>query len=188
MDRKSQRVAVPAERSRGGRPVILVLGCQPVVTAQGRLTGALGRRLAAARAALEASERRLGVAGWLLVSGGRTWRGVVEADTMRDELVRSGVPASSVVRERCSLTTGDNARLSAELLRRFELAGCGPVALVTCEWHMARAAALFEREGVQVDRVPVPSPRTTALSRIFRAGREWVSGLRVSRQMGGACA
>jgi uncharacterized SAM-binding protein YcdF (DUF218 family) len=108
----------------------------------------------------------------VIVSGGRTWGGVVEADAMRDELVRGGVPAATVVRERCSLTTRDNARLTARLLGRF---GADGLTLVTCEWHMPRASALFRREGLVVAARPVPSPSAPPLARCYRAGHEWVS-------------
>ena len=91
---------------------------------------------------------------------------------MREELLRAGVPSSQVVRERCSLTTRDNARLTASILRRFEP---GVVTLVTCEWHMRRAAALFRREGLVVDLLAVPSPPAAPLARCYRAGHEWVS-------------
>lgn len=106
------------------------------------------------------------------MSGGRTWSGVVEADVMRDELVRGGVPAGRVVRERCSLTTRDNARLTASILRRLTV---GSVTLVTCEWHMPRASALFRKEGLAVAVLPVPSPVAGPLARYYRTGHEWVS-------------
>ncbi len=170
MHRKSLRVAVPGERFF----VVLVLGCQPTWTADGRLTGALGRRVSRAREAFAGLDN-----GLFIVSGGRLWGGVVEADAMRDELVRRGVDASSVLRERCSLTTRDNARLSAQVLRRFPDPVPG-VTLVTCEWHMPRAAALFRREGLSVAPVPAPSPPVFPVKRWVRAGREWVSGLRVA--------
>jgi uncharacterized SAM-binding protein YcdF (DUF218 family) len=97
---------------------------------------------------------------------------VVEADAMRDDLVRAGVPAASVVRERCSLTTDDNARFVVALLRRLEVAR---ITLVTCDWHMPRAAALFRQQGVSVEVIPVASPAVGPLTRWYRAGHEWVS-------------
>ena len=97
---------------------------------------------------------------------------------MMDDLVRSGVPAAAVVRERCSLTTRDNARLSAQLLRRR--GPLGRVTLVTCEWHMARAAALFRREGLDVQPMPAAAPPVRAARRWFRAGAEWLSAIPVS--------
>lgn len=143
-----------------------MLGCQPVWGDDGHLRGALGRRVGAARERIGDGEARV------IVSGGRTWGGMVEADAMRDELLRRGLPAASVTRERCSLTTRDNARLTALLLRRFEV---DRLILVTCEWHVPRAAALFRREGLGVDVVPVAAPAIAPARRWVRAGREWVS-------------
>lgn len=107
-----------------------------------------------------------------MVTGGRTWDGVVEADAMADDLVRRGVPEQAIVRERCSLTTPDNARLSGRLLRRL---GVHHLTLVTCAWHMARAAELFRQEGLEVDPLPARAPDVTPLVRWYRAGHEWVS-------------
>ena len=186
MDRKSVPVTCSGEpqrcvTGRRGGGVVVVLGCQPRWSGDGRLTGALGRRVAAARAAYEVSASQGAPFGRLVVSGGRTWDGVVEADAMRDELVRRGVPASSVLRERCSLSPRDNAWHSAQLLGRLCPAGRQPFTLVTCDWHMRRASALFQREGLSVEPLPVPGPDAPPLARWVRTGREWVSGLRVPR-------
>jgi uncharacterized SAM-binding protein YcdF (DUF218 family) len=145
---------------------LVVLGCRPVWAGDGRLQGALRRRVEAAREGLGGRQ------GWFVVSGGRTWHGVVEADAMADDLVRGGVPRGDIVRERCSMTTHDNARFSAELLRRL---GVGRVTLVTCEWHMTRAARLFRREGLEVEPLPAKGPRVTSWVRWYRSGHEWVS-------------
>jgi uncharacterized SAM-binding protein YcdF (DUF218 family) len=91
---------------------------------------------------------------------------------MAEELVSSGVPPKSIVRERCSLTTPDNARLSGRLLRRL---GATRLTLVTCAWHMARAAELFRQEGLEVDLLPAGAPDGPPLVRWYRAGHEWVS-------------
>jgi uncharacterized SAM-binding protein YcdF (DUF218 family) len=145
---------------------IVVLGCRPLWTGDGRLCGALGRRVGAASSAAS------GGSGFIVVSGGRSWDGVLEADAMRDELVAAGVAPCRIVRERCSLTTEDNARLTAALLERF---GVTRVTLATCEWHMPRARALFERQGVLVDPLFVPSPEVRQWERVLRGAREWAS-------------
>lgn len=51
-----------------------------------------------------------------------------------------------------SLTTAENARFSAELLRA---AGHDKVLLVTHAWHLPRATACFARQGI--DTVPAPT-------------------------------
>jgi uncharacterized SAM-binding protein YcdF (DUF218 family) len=155
--------------------VTLVIGCRPLWSPNGRLDGALGRRVQAARGVYEDNQARFGVGGWVVACGGRAWRGVLEADAMKDELVRSGVPGADVLRERCSMTTRENAWFAADIVRRLAPSGSRPVTLVTCEWHMPRAKALFEAERFQVVAVSPKAPDPTPLVRLYRCGREWVS-------------
>ena len=107
----------------------------------------------------------------IIVSGGRAWEGVVEADGLRDALVSHGVPQACIVRERCSLSTSDNARFTAMLLRRR---GLSRVQIVTCAYHLPRAGALFRAHGLTVTCVPSDDGGASAASRIWRWGRERV--------------
>ena len=135
----------------------------------GRLGGALGRRVEAARVVYaNAADARL-----VIVSGGSTWNGVVEADAMADELVRGGVPRDAIVRDRLSLTTRDNARYSAIALKRR---GHEAALLITCAWHLPRATHAFEREGIRVVGHPVPGPEVTLTKRLWRSWRERIVG------------
>ncbi len=136
-------------------------------TAGGELAGALGRRV---RAAAEAFRREDGAV--LVATGGRVWDDVVEADAMRDALVRLGVPAERIVRERCSHTTYGNARFTSALLCRL---GVDRAVLVTCDWHTPRATTLFRRFGVGIEAAPARSPRAGILTRVWRWGRERVA-------------
>ena len=147
---------------------IVVLGCTPVFSG-GRLAGALGRRTAAGALAFA----RAGDAPLIVVSGGRVWGGLVEAEGMRADLVLRGVPAAKIVCERCSLSTRDNARFTATALRRR---GMSRVSLVTCAWHLPRAVALFRAQGLEVTGVPVDAENVRGpLVRIYRWGRERVA-------------
>jgi uncharacterized SAM-binding protein YcdF (DUF218 family) len=120
----------------------VVLGCKVSLDGEGRLAGALAWRVAAAAGAYA----RRGDADVVVVaSGGRRWAGIVEADAMARELARLGVPEGAIVRERCSLSTRDNARFAAAALERR---GIARATVVTCAWHLARAVTLFTREGV----------------------------------------
>ncbi len=71
---------------------------------------------------------------------------------MARELVLRGVPEQAIVRERCSFSTRENARFTAEILRRR---GTDKAAVVTCGWHMARAVVLFSRAGIAAEPVAV---------------------------------
>jgi uncharacterized SAM-binding protein YcdF (DUF218 family) len=126
---------------------IVVLGCAVRLDPKGRLCqGALARRLDAA--ALEHGRR--GADTIVVASGGRHWGGRVEADVMGAELALRGVPAGAIVRERCSLTTRDNARFATETLARR---GIFAATIVSCEWHLPRALALFRRAGLRAEGV-----------------------------------
>jgi uncharacterized SAM-binding protein YcdF (DUF218 family) len=96
----------------------------------------------------------------LLVSGGSPRRGLAPlAQTMKEVLEDELGLAVRWVEPR-SETTRDNARLSAEMLRRD---GVERVYLVTHAWHVPRARSELERQGLAV--VPAPTG--------FRAAPTW---------------
>ncbi len=175
---------------------VVVLGCQIRVRprAQGvELVGAAGRRARAAAAASRGftgsgeATRSVTPEGvsvqsetvMVVASGGRTWDGRVEADALADELVRLGVSSDTIVRERASRNTRENARRTAELLRHRSVRH---VVLVTCVWHMPRAAALFRREGLEVEPFSASSGDATLSERAYRVVREVVAA-RLDRAM-----
>ncbi|HXN30415.1 MAG TPA: YdcF family protein [Polyangiaceae bacterium] len=147
---------------------IVVLGCPVRLDASGRLCqrSALARRLDAAALAYA---QRGGERTIVVASGGHHWGGLVEADVMARELARRNVPARAIVRERCSLTTRDNARFAAETLTRR---GINAAAVVSCEWHLPRALALFRRAGVRADGVVAREYGTPWPKRFWRRGLE----------------
>lgn len=143
---------------------IVVLGCR--VHAGGSPRGALARRIERAAAAYHE-----GHAPRVLASGGRVWGDAVEADVMAQGLEASGVPASRIVRERCSMSTRDNARFVTRLLAR---AGWGRIAVVTCPWHLERALLLFRREGIEADGLGAQPGEAGAWRTIYWKARERV--------------
>jgi uncharacterized SAM-binding protein YcdF (DUF218 family) len=154
-----------------GPLAIVVLGCRVLLGADGRLGGVLAARVEAASRLYAAREARVDV---VIASGGRRWGGVVEADAMARELELRGVPPSRVARERCSLTTGDNARFVADALARR---GAGRAILVTCDWHMPRALALFGRAGIDAHPYDVVADANPSRRRrLWRWGREAILG------------
>jgi hypothetical protein len=156
--------------------------------APGELAGALGRRVARAARLFADEAARFGagpgVGPLVVASGGRAWRNAhadargpegpleVEADAMRRALVRLGVPKEVVVTERASRNTRDNARFSAMLLRRR---GVSRVCVVTCSWHLPRALALFEAEGLAARGVGAPDVGTSWSRVLYRSLRERVA-------------
>ncbi len=158
--------------------VIVVLGCR--IGFDGEPGPAAGRRVErAAQAFFELGPRAI------IASGGRRWEarssvkggppnGVAEADAFAAALVRCGVDRDAVIRELCSLSTIENAWYSAELLRQ---GGFERPAVVTCDWHMPRAIACFERVGVRVLSLPAstePLSLVKTTARRLRERAHWI--------------
>jgi cyclophilin family peptidyl-prolyl cis-trans isomerase/uncharacterized SAM-binding protein YcdF (DUF218 family) len=151
---------------------VVVLGCRIASDAGASLGGAAGRRARAAAAAARARGAAVVVA-----AGGRAWAcpgGArrVEADALAEELVRAGVDRGAVVRERRSRNTRENARFAARMLADR---GVTRAVLVTCAWHMPRAAALFRAEGLEVEVWAADAGRSGPVARVYRALRESVA-------------
>jgi len=164
-------------------PAIVVLGCavpqvcrlgrepKPQVCRLGRepklAPGALAQRIEAAAAFYARAANR---APLVIASGGRRWGGLVEADVMARELARLGVPDNAILRERCSLSTSDNARFAAAILERR---GIRAAAIVTCAWHLPRALLHFRSAGVEVTPVAAADGgRVDWSRRLWRWSRE----------------
>lgn len=83
----------------------------------------------------------------LLLSGGRVYTPIPEAQAMAELARGLGVPDSALVLETDSRDTGEQARLVAGMV------GDERVVLVTSAAHMPRSIALFRRQGIY----PVPA-------------------------------
>jgi uncharacterized SAM-binding protein YcdF (DUF218 family) len=140
---------------------LVLLGCRVAVE---RLPGPAARRVARTAVAF-----REGWSARVVVSGGRKWEGLVEADALAAELEKEGVPRNALLLERASRTTLENARLTARLLAEL---GARRIGLVSCDWHLARALWCFRRAGVAAEPVPAPSPSVPALRRRLRRAKE----------------
>jgi uncharacterized SAM-binding protein YcdF (DUF218 family) len=135
--------------------------------ASGRVVqGALAARIEAAAAYAQGSWP----ATIVVASGGRRWGNHVEADVMARELTLRGVPEPLIVRERCSLSTRENARFTAAALGRR---GIRSAAIVTSDWHLPRAVLLFRLAGMSAIGLPArPEPGVPLPTRVWRRGRE----------------
>jgi uncharacterized SAM-binding protein YcdF (DUF218 family) len=112
--------------------------------------------------------------GLIVVSGGRRWGRTVEAVAMADALVARGVARDRIVLELLSLSTVENARFSAELLRA---AAVRRAAIVTCDWHVQRALRSFEAFGIDAVAWPATSPAVERWARLRRDALERCSEL-----------
>ena len=73
---------------------------------------------------------------------------VKEADLLRDQMIRIGVPADRVISENQSRNTYENARNTAEILRKSDFKP--PYLLVTSAFHMRRSLLCFQKQGIDV--------------------------------------
>ena len=144
---------------------LVLLGCR--IGRNGALPGAAHRR--AARAARAWHE---GCAPLIVVSGGRRWGGVAEADALREHLLADGVPDQAMLLERRSRSTRENARYSADLLQARSATRIG---VVSCDWHLPRAVSVFRSHGLDAVGLPAVSPPVGRLQHWYRSGRERVS-------------
>jgi uncharacterized SAM-binding protein YcdF (DUF218 family) len=140
---------------------LVVLGCR---VSDRPLSGAALRRVERAARAYDE-----GLAPSIVVSGGRRWNGVVEADAFAEALALRGVPREALALERESKTTHENAVLTARLLLPQNRRSVG---IVTCDWHLPRALYCFRRAGLSGVGVEAPSPPISPGRRLLRALRE----------------
>jgi uncharacterized SAM-binding protein YcdF (DUF218 family) len=108
----------------------------------------------------------------IVVSDGRRWDGVAEAEALMSALEALGVPSSVLLPELRSLSTCENARNVARLLASR---GVTRVDVVTCDWHMPRALSSFRVAGLEPTGLSAPSPRTSPRARLTRSARERAS-------------
>lgn len=83
----------------------------------------------------------------LLVTGGKPGAGTLAEGPLMQQVLKQEYGLAARWVEDASLTTWDNARLSAQLLRDD---GVRRIALVTHAWHLRRAVPLFEVQGLDV--------------------------------------
>jgi len=102
----------------------------------------------------------------LLFTGGWSPRAPdepLEGDTLQLAAVALGVPAERMASTGPVRNTAEEAVAVAALLRERGLGGDAPqVLLVTSAFHIARASALFERQGLRVTAFPVDFRGSTA--------------------------
>jgi uncharacterized SAM-binding protein YcdF (DUF218 family) len=144
---------------------LVLLGCR--LGRRGALSAAAERRALAAAEAF-----RAGLSPRILACGGKSWRGVREADALCAFLASVGVPESALERELSSRSTRQNAHFAAKVLLPR---GVRRIGLVTCDWHMARALRCFVGAGFEPVPVPAAAPLLHGLPALIRVARERVS-------------
>jgi len=103
---------------------------------------------------------RSGRASKILLSGGGAEKPhAAEAVVVRDFLIGSGIPESAIVVETESMSTRENALLSAPLAARLP----GRKLLLTSDYHMYRALATYRAAGIVCEPLPVPDIKKRSL-------------------------
>lgn len=143
---------------------LVLLGCR--VAGPAALSPPARRRAERALGAYETGQY-----GQILACGGKAWHGVREADALCRFLRERGVPEAALERELWSHSTRQNAHYAAQLLLPR---GHTRVAVVTCDFHMARALRCFQGAGFEVEPLPAVSPAQRVGSGLYRAARESV--------------
>src|SRR5688572_1997964 len=171
----------PAARRRVDRAAAAVLAADRVAAGWSTADRATADRATADRATADRATADRATAGdaaqppgLIVVSGGRRWGRTVEAVAMAEALVARGVMRERIVLELLSLSTVENARFSAELLRA---AGVRRAAIVTCDWHVQRALRSFEAFGIEAVAWPATSPAVERWARLRRDAAERCSEL-----------
>ena len=121
----------------------------------------------------------------VLTRGLLPWQGKIraEGEILREIAIAAGVPAEKILLTAPAMNTADEAVGVRSLLA----SDAGPVILVTSAFHMSRARALFEQQGLSVIEYPVDfrvdetgegpkhyAPDARALWRSDLAIREWL--------------
>ena len=83
----------------------------------------------------------------ILASGGKPGGGTLAEGRIMQHILQSEYDISPRWIEDAALTTWDNARFSAQLLKQHNIRR---MVLVTHAWHLRRAAPLFESQGLDV--------------------------------------
>ena len=93
-----------------------------------------------------------------ILSGGQgDGERISEAECMRRELVRRGVPEERLLLEDRSTSTAENFAYSKELLEELGLSET-TVAVITSDFHCFRAHLIAQRAGLSVIDIPAESP------------------------------
>ena len=128
----------------------IVMGA--AVRADGTPSGALRRRLESALGALPAASPTT-----FVVTGGRGETGYVEAEIMKEFLVRSGVPEARVLVEPVAASSLESVLRCAALLSKRE--DVDRVSVCSDRYHLPRCRWLLRLLGIASEPVPIPSGR-----------------------------
>lgn len=116
-------------------------------------------------------EYRRGRAQHILITGGPTLKGFVEARAMAGYARSQGVPSSALSEEDSAMTTVENMRDSARILQEH---GWRRVEVITSAEHMPRAALILKHSPLQWQMHAASTPGRSRLQRAAAYAEEAV--------------
>jgi uncharacterized SAM-binding protein YcdF (DUF218 family) len=173
------RPFVAADTRSGRVAVVLLGGGADTVHGVGGTTLAVPSGDGLERVLEAARVFNLTHAEWLISSGGTLDpRDEPDASTMRDELVRMGIPAERILLEGKSRNTHEQAMFIEPMLKTI---GATDVILVTSDIHMTRSLGAFRAYGVHA--IPAIAPSTHAGDPVRKRVLPHVEGLSRAQQL-----
>ena len=137
---------------------ILILGCQ--IKKDGTLTNLLKSRADRAIAFAKMQKNAVGKDITFIPSGGKGIDEVIaEADAIKNYLVSTGIPESSILVENQSENTYENLRNSMELIRNHTKNDNPKIAFSTTNYHVFRSGVFASRQNIKAEGIGAKTKR-----------------------------
>jgi uncharacterized SAM-binding protein YcdF (DUF218 family) len=99
----------------------------------------------------------------VIVSGGQGSDELIsEAEAMKNYLIKNKIPAARIQLEAHSTTTYENIRFSKKMLQGQQ------IVLVSNDFHLLRAKMIANRQGINVDTLSAPTPKSVRIQLLIR--------------------
>ena len=137
---------------------ILILGCQ--IKKDGTLTNLLKSRADRAIEFAKMQKNAVGKDITFIPSGGKGIDEVIaEADAIKNYLVSTGIPESSILVENQSENTYENLRNSMELIRNHTKNDNPKIAFSTTNYHVFRSGVFASRQNIKAEGIGAKTKR-----------------------------
>ena len=137
---------------------ILILGCQ--IKKDGTLTNLLKSRADRAVEFAKMQKNTVGKDITFIPSGGKGIDEVIaEADAIKNYLVSTGIPESSILVENQSENTHENLRNSMELIRNHTKDDNPKIAFSTTNYHVFRSGVFASRQEIKAEGIGAKTKR-----------------------------
>ena len=136
-----------------------LLPAQAIVVLGSGSPGSVASPTLVARLNLALHDSKKNAGAVVLVSGGRSFRTISEAQVMATYLREQGLAKERILLEEASTSTLENLRFSAQVLADAGFPTSTPIHLITSDFHTLRAGLIARRAGyTNVETVGVETP------------------------------